>query len=501
MASSAAPPVVPACASGAPRPCPPRRVLLLLNRHSARGAADIGAALESLRARGIDLVAPDLDSAEDMRERLRAALAEDHVERHVDAVVIGGGDGTLNTVADLLVGASLPIGVLPLGTANDLARTLGIPDDPLEASALVAAGWTMPIDLGRATWADGGQKHYFNVASLGASVAVARTMHRRRDRNARWGILSYPIAMVEAAWACRPFRAEIVVEDHRETVRAYQISVGNGVHYGGGMRVAEDAAIDDGALDVYVLKNQPPWRVLMHLPALRRGRHDRWEGVLHLRGRHVEVRPRRSMAVNTDGELAGRAPARFDVVRGALRVFVPEERARAKASAAAEREAWMSEDGWSAMRGDAEVALDDVTVGCKRTAEHLSDAAEVIDEEDPALAALFRRLADDRAALAADLERQMLEMDAFPGAPDADREFVGQLARRLRHVLSSHDREALLDDRIQESEDLAHDTSTARARDDIPPAAQDVLRAVQERVAAHLEDLKAARRDSGVAES
>lgn len=473
-----------------PMPRPPRRVLVLLNRHAARGGTDIGAALAALREQGLEVTVPDVSSVEEMRHALRHVLADGPAP---EAIVVGGGDGTLNALADLLVDAGRPVGVLPLGTANDLARTLGIPADPAAALSVVAAGWTMPIDLGRATWDDGRSRYYFNVASLGASVAVARVMQRRRHRNARWGVLSYPLALVEAVWAYRPFRVGVTVDGRQTRLHAYQVSVANGVYYGGGMTVAEDAAIDDGLLDVTVVKVRSPWRVLFHLPALRRGRHHRWDGVVHLRGRHVEVRPRRRMAVNTDGEITGQAPARFAVVPQALTLLVPETRARIHARRGAEQEAIMSDDGWPALRSDAEVALDDVTVGCKRTAEHLTDAAEVIADEVPSLAALFRDLAARRAALAADLERRMLEMDAYPGAPDEDRELVGVLARRLRHVLSSHDEVALLEDRLQETEDLASDIATALACTDVPEAAREALSRAGQSVAEDLARLFVAR--------
>jgi YegS/Rv2252/BmrU family lipid kinase len=448
--------------------------------------------VRSLDQAGVAVIRPEVDSLDAMRAHLAAAAAESDPARRVDAVVVGGGDGTLNGLAESLVEAGLPLGILPLGTANDLARTLAIPTDPAAAGAVVAGGWRTAVDLGRARWEEGGGKLYFNVASIGAAVSVAQTMHRRRERNRRWGVLSYPLALAEAAWACRPFKIDLRVDDHREVLRAYQVSVGNGVYYGGGMTIAADAAIDDGALDVYVVKHQPSWRVFVHLPVLRRGRHDLWTGVRHLRGREVTLRPRRRMTVNTDGELAGRAPAVFDVLRGALAVFVPEAAAGDGVGPPRETEEAMSEPGWTALRSDAEVALDDVTVGCKRTAEHLADAAALVAEEAPDLAALFSALATDRAALAEELERRMLEMDSYPGAPDDDREMVGHLARRLRHALSSHDEEALLDDRLRESEDLATDISTARARDDVPPQAQAVLGLAQERVAADIARLRAA---------
>ena len=129
-------------------------------------------------------------------ERLGAWIVEHR--REVDLVIIGGGDGTLNAAADALIETGLPLGILPLGTANDLARTLGIPADLVAAGQVIAAGRTHRIDLGRVNG-----KHFFNVASLGLSVQVARELDA--DLKRRWGVLGYAFIVWRAIRGRRPF--------------------------------------------------------------------------------------------------------------------------------------------------------------------------------------------------------------------------------------------------------------------------------------------------------
>lgn len=105
----------------------------------------------------------------------------------VDRVILGGGDGTLNPSAAGLRDSGLPLGILPLGTANDLARTLGVPEDPERAAAVIADGRTTRLDLG---YVNG--RPFFNVASLGLSVDITRRLTKVMKR--RWGRLAYPIA-------------------------------------------------------------------------------------------------------------------------------------------------------------------------------------------------------------------------------------------------------------------------------------------------------------------
>jgi len=288
-----------------------RTALLFANAGSRQGATDLAPAIEVLRAGGVRLLnrpPPDVRG-------LRAWIADHRAD--VDLVIIGGGDGTLNAAAEALVETGLPLGILPLGTANDLARTLGIPVGLADAGRVIAEGRAHRIDLGRVNG-----KHFFNVASLGLSVELARQLDR--DVKRRWGILGYPITLWRALGARRAFRARIRCDGGPMRVRAMQISIGNGRYYGAGMTIAADAAIDDGMLDLISVAPQEFWELLTHLPALRWGAYERAERICHRRCREIEIRTVRSIPINTDGEVTTRTPARIVVVPKAIAVFVPQ---------------------------------------------------------------------------------------------------------------------------------------------------------------------------------
>jgi diacylglycerol kinase (ATP) len=289
---------------------PQRAALLFVNVDSRQGAADVAPAIEALQAGGVRLLErrpPDVG-------QLGAWILEHRGD--VDMVIIGGGDGTLNAAAEALVQTGLPLGILPLGTANDLARTLGIPTQLAGAARVIAEGCSHRIDLGRVNG-----KHFFNVASLGLSVHIAREL--RVDIKRRWGVLGYPLTLWRTVEAHRAFGAEIRCDETRMRLRAMQISVGNGRHYGGGMTIAADAEIDDGALDLVSLSPQGLWGLVANLPTLRWGWHGNGGQVRHWRCRELEIRTRRPVPINTDGEVTTHTPAKIDVVPGAIPVFVP----------------------------------------------------------------------------------------------------------------------------------------------------------------------------------
>jgi diacylglycerol kinase (ATP) len=288
-----------------------RKALLFANVASRQGAADLAPALEVLREGGVHVLE---ERPPDVRQLGAWILAHRDA---ADLVIIGGGDGTLNAAAESLVEARLPLGILPLGTANDLARTLAIPVDPIEASRVIVEGHTHRIDLGRVNG-----KHFFNVASMGLSVHVARELGVEVKR--RWGVLGYPLTLWRALGQHQSFRAEIGCNGRRARVRTIQISVGNGRHYGGGMTIAADAAIDDGMLDVVSVAPQRLLELIVNLPAFRWGRHEKAPRVGHWRCREIEIRTVRSMPINTDGEVTTQTPATIAVVPEAIAAYVPQ---------------------------------------------------------------------------------------------------------------------------------------------------------------------------------
>lgn len=288
----------------------PRPALLIVNPHSRRGMDAAGTVAGALERAGVPVLRRDCAEAGKLSGLIRELAGQ------VDRVVIGGGDGTLNAAASGLVGTGLPLGIIPLGTANDLARTLGIPSDPEGAAQVIAAGRLHRVDLGEVNG-----HPFFNVASVGFGVDLTRAL--TRDSKRRWGALGYVVAALRAVERLKPFSVEIIDNETIHRSRTVHIAVGNGRHYGGGMTISEHARIDDGRLDLYSLEVQSFWRLLLLAPALRSGRHGAWAEIRTLSGNEFELRTRRPRSVNTDGEITTRTPARFRVLRGALSLYVP----------------------------------------------------------------------------------------------------------------------------------------------------------------------------------
>ncbi|HEV7252212.1 MAG TPA: lipid kinase [Mesorhizobium sp.] len=287
-----------------------KRALLIVNPRARRGGEAMEETCDVLEEAGFELSRPEPTGDVPIGELIRDKADE------VDLVIVGGGDGTLNAAAQALVDTQLPLGVLPLGTANDFARTIGLPTDPVEAARLLATLQPRPIDLGEVNG-----HLFFNVASIGFSAELARELTASAKK--RFGTAGYGIVAARLLARSRLFTAELDHDGAVETIRTLQISVGNGRHYGGGMTVAETATADDGKLDFYSLEVDHWWRLLRLLPALRRGTQGQWDDVRAFRTTEVTVRTWRPRAVNTDGELTTRTPARFRVRPKAIRVYAP----------------------------------------------------------------------------------------------------------------------------------------------------------------------------------
>ena len=293
-----------------PEPAP-RRALLIVNEHSRSGRDNADRAQGLLEAAGLAVRRGHTTSREDVARRIRDLAGE------IDLVVVGGGDGTVNAAAPGILATGLPLGVLPLGTANDLARTLGLPMDLAGAVDVVAAGRRRRIDLGEVNG-----HPFFNVASLGFGVDLTHAL--TSDAKKRWGPLGYAVAGLRVLRRLQPFHVDIEVGGTRTRSRTVHLAVGNGRHYGGGMTVSEDAAIDDGRLDVYSLEVASVIKLLMLLPALRSGRTRDWTEIRTLAGQEIRVSTRRHRSVNADGEIVTRTPATFKVLHDAVTLFVPE---------------------------------------------------------------------------------------------------------------------------------------------------------------------------------
>jgi len=290
---------------------PPRRALLLRNPHSKQGEAPIEAALARFAARGVDVTELPIGSSDEICAQIKARAGA------FDCVIVGGGDGTLNAAAPAILESGAPLGVLPMGTANDLARTLDIPTALDAAADIIADGKRRRIDVGMAN-----DLPFFNVASLGLSAELAETLDGATKR--RFGRLGYALAGLKVLRNAATFRAVIVTGAGAVRVKTYQIAVGNGRYYGGGVAVRADARIDDALLDLYSLEPGSLWKVIALAPLFKRGHHTALREVRTARGRQLEIRTAEPMPVNLDGELATQTPVVLKVLPAAIEVFAPE---------------------------------------------------------------------------------------------------------------------------------------------------------------------------------
>lgn len=287
------------------------RALVIVNRRSRRGDDDVRAALDVLRKGGFRLV-----QAYNVQPSAVLELLLQNRDK-VDCVILGGGDGTLNAAAGALMQTELPFGILPLGTGNDLARTLGIPPDPRRAAQVIVERKVYAIDVGLAN-----DQCFFNVANMGLGVRITGSLSPELKR--RWGALGYVRAVAHAVRHARPFTADIRGGGKTRKLRTIQLAVANGKHYGGGNTVSEDAAIDDRLLILYSVKPVSWFRLLRLAPAVRFGLSPNGDIVTMMSGREFEVSTSRPMRINTDGESTTVTPARFHLHPKTVSVFVPK---------------------------------------------------------------------------------------------------------------------------------------------------------------------------------
>ncbi|WP_236250369.1 lipid kinase [Microbulbifer sp. ALW1] len=288
-----------------------RRALLIRNPGSRQGgSANLDAGLARLEAAGIQLNPVISESAAQSCEIIRQRCND------VDLVIIGGGDGTISSCARALLECKLPFAILPLGTANDLARSLAI-ESVEQAIAAICDGHTAEIDLGVVN-----DHVFFNVANLGLGVQVTEEL--TPEVKQRWGVFSYLKALVSAFARHRQFKVELQIDGERHVMRSIQLAVGNGRFYGGGNIVHQEATIDDDLLHLYSLRPQTFWELLTLAPLLRGGRHDIARRTFAASGRDIRISTgSKPMSIHADGEPVSETPAHFSVKPGALNVVVP----------------------------------------------------------------------------------------------------------------------------------------------------------------------------------
>jgi diacylglycerol kinase (ATP) len=248
-------------------------------------------------------------------------LARQSAEQGEQLLVVVGGDGSVNEVANGI--ADLPqveIAVIPRGTGWDFARSHGIPHRLDEAVEVARDGRARTVDLGRATYRDG-TRVFANVASAGMSGAIARRANE--TTKALGGKASYVLATfsVFRGWAARDVR--VTVDGEERSGRMHDVIVALGPSIAGGMKLCPEADPADGQFDVLLIGDLTKRDLMLTMPKTYRGTHLPHPKAEVLRGATVTVEAD-ALPVELDGEQPGTTPARFDLLEGALRVRVPK---------------------------------------------------------------------------------------------------------------------------------------------------------------------------------
>ncbi|MDB5099171.1 MAG: uncharacterized protein JWM80_3592 [Cyanobacteria bacterium RYN_339] len=248
-------------------------------------------------------------------------------------VIAVGGDGTIAEVANGFFEEGRPInpeaalGILPAGTGSDLVKTLGIPKDAAGAIAVLADGRTRTIDLGRATFLDHDgherSRYFINTASAGLSGAVIERMGRLPAFLT--GAVRYNVASLVTMATYDPPVSRISVDgDEAREAKVLLLVIANGRCFGGGMHVAPEARIDDGALDFVAVQQRSLPELVLAFPRLYAGTHMHLPMVESGRGQRIHVDAARPLLLEIDGEQPGTTPATFEVLPAAIRVVAPD---------------------------------------------------------------------------------------------------------------------------------------------------------------------------------
>jgi diacylglycerol kinase (ATP) len=277
--------------------------------------------VQTLRAMGHEVTSLTEPDFESLLEVAHAALRS-----RPDALVVVGGDGMVNLGVNLLAGTRVPLGIVPSGTGNDMARGLGIPHDDTEAAIrMLGERLQAPprvIDAVRIRWTDDdgtpGERRFACALSAGFDAIVNERANLMRHPK---GPSRYILALLAELAGLRPLRYRVTLDDEQLELDALLVSVGNNVSLGGGMKITPDALLDDGLLDVMLVKPLSRLAFLRIFPRVFRGEHTSDPRVVMRRAKRIRIEVDAPLVAYADGERIGPLPVELEVEPGALRVL------------------------------------------------------------------------------------------------------------------------------------------------------------------------------------
>lgn len=253
-------------------------------------------------------------------------------------IIACGGDGTINEVANGILESGEPaeFGILPSGTGGDFRRTLDIPTFSAEAAKYLQTGRTKTIDVGRATFinpqGNSVSRYFLGTSSFGLSTSVIEKV--KKDKPFEWlpfrelsGRATFAWSTLKKTLEMQYTTARVCLDENREReLKVVNFIVANARYFGGGMKIAPEAKLDDGLFDVVMIGEISSAKILANSYKLYAGTHLDVAEVHHTRGKRLVIKPLNDEIVplEIDGELPGRLPATFEIVPSALRIRVPK---------------------------------------------------------------------------------------------------------------------------------------------------------------------------------
>lgn len=295
----------------------PKRLKLILNPIAGGGYAlkVLPRVVSILERRGCEVDVFKTSKRGDA-EKVAAELPDEH-----NAIVAMGGDGTINEVAHgvLISGRDVPLGIIPLGTANVLARELRVPLDYEQACYVIARGNTLRIDVGKDE-----NRYFVLMAGVGFDAEVVRMIEANRKGSI--SVLHYVTPILKAFWHYDFPEFSVEVDGKPMGEGAGSVFISNTRRYTGPLIITHLARVDDGELDVFIFRDKGKLKLLKYTIGTLFWIADRFYDVTYVKGKEVRVRPvnkNKEVAYQIDGDSGGKLPQKFSVVPLALSVFVP----------------------------------------------------------------------------------------------------------------------------------------------------------------------------------
>jgi diacylglycerol kinase (ATP) len=290
-----------------------RKAVLVVNTLSRNGQRSFRSATDELAKQGITVT---LSYSIQYPERLPEVIQETVKQGH-KLIIVGGGDGTISSVIDYFACQDVVLGLLPLGTANSFARTLGIPTDLKGAVDVIANGKLVDVDLGKV-----GSDYFSNVITVGFAATIARNIPHRLKRYL--GVMAYGLMGIKVFFSHKPFECSLIIKEGTFKFNTHQVVIANGGHFGI-TPLAPDASADDRELIVYVMDSPSRWDMMKLWIAFFLQKPAAFSQARFFKTREITLKTIPPQFVEVDGEITTQTPIRISLVPQALKVMAPRD--------------------------------------------------------------------------------------------------------------------------------------------------------------------------------